>query len=158
MERPETVFASAEASIDIDAATSVVYDLVSDLPRMGEWSPEAVGGRWKDGGSGKVGDWFEGDNRTSDREWTRDVEVAVAEPGREFTFAVGGVEANRTWWSYQMAPNNSGGTTLTERWWIVNLSPALEAATDEQVQARVAMTTPMLESTIAAVKATAEAA
>ncbi len=44
-----------EASIEINASPEVVYDLVSDLPRMGEWSPENVGGEWQDGGSGKVG-------------------------------------------------------------------------------------------------------
>ena len=28
-----------EASIEIHASPEAVYDLVSDLPRMGEWSP-----------------------------------------------------------------------------------------------------------------------
>jgi hypothetical protein len=29
-----------EASIEIQTSPDAVYDLVSDLPRMGEWSPE----------------------------------------------------------------------------------------------------------------------
>jgi hypothetical protein len=29
-----------EASIEINASPDAVYALVSDLPRMGEWSPE----------------------------------------------------------------------------------------------------------------------
>jgi Polyketide cyclase / dehydrase and lipid transport len=33
-----------EASIEIHASPEAVYDLVSDLPRMGEWSPENIGG------------------------------------------------------------------------------------------------------------------
>ena len=45
-----------EASIEINASPEAVYDLVSDLPRMGEWSPENIGGEWQDGGSGKVAD------------------------------------------------------------------------------------------------------
>ena len=35
-----------EASIEINASPEAVYDLVSDLPRMGEWSPENIGGEW----------------------------------------------------------------------------------------------------------------
>jgi Polyketide cyclase / dehydrase and lipid transport len=45
-----------EASIEIHASPEAVYDLISDLPRMGEWSPENIGGEWQGGGSGQVGD------------------------------------------------------------------------------------------------------
>jgi len=31
-----------EASMDINASQEAVYALVSDLPRMGEWSPENI--------------------------------------------------------------------------------------------------------------------
>ena len=41
-----------EASIEINASRAV-YDLVSDLPRMGEWSPENIGGEWQGGGRGR---------------------------------------------------------------------------------------------------------
>lgn len=155
MQKPETVLAYREASIEIAAPPAVVYELISDLPRMGEWSPESIGGEWVDGGSGKTGDWFEGHNRSGEREWTRQSEVALAEPDRDFTFVVGGVEANCTWWSYELAPAGDG-TTLTEKWWIVNKTPALQAATEEQVQARIDMTQGSLEATLAAVKAAAE--
>ncbi|MBV8986815.1 MAG: SRPBCC family protein, partial [Acidimicrobiia bacterium] len=33
-----------EESIDIDAPPERLYDMVSDLSRMGEWSPENLGG------------------------------------------------------------------------------------------------------------------
>jgi hypothetical protein len=39
-----------EASLDIHASPEAVYDLVSDLPRMGEWSPENIGGEWQNSG------------------------------------------------------------------------------------------------------------
>ncbi len=155
MKPPEETLACREGSIDIDAPPAVVYDLVSDLPRMGEWSPESVGGRWMDGGTGKAGDWFEGQNRSGDREWTRQSEVVVAEPGAEFTFVVAGVEANCTWWSYEMSASGTG-TKLTERWWIVNLTEALQAASPEQVQGRIDMTQGSIDTTLAAVKAEAE--
>jgi Polyketide cyclase / dehydrase and lipid transport len=37
-----------EASRHFDASPEVLYEMVSDLPRMGEWSPENTGGRWVD--------------------------------------------------------------------------------------------------------------
>lgn len=148
--------AQHEASIEIDADPETVYALVSDITRMGEWSPEAVGGAWKGDAAGAEGDWFEGHNQTPDREWSRECQVARAEPGSDFTFVVGGIEANCTWWSYEMEPSDTG-TKLTERWWIVNKTPAMAAATQEQLAARVAYTETMLRDTIAAIKTAAEA-
>ncbi len=155
MQAPEENVVYRDASIDISATPETVYALVSDITRMGEWSPEAVGGEWLDGGAGEVGDWFVGHNETSEREWSRECEIAVAEPGRDFTFVVGGVEANCTWWSYEMAPVD-GGTRLTERWWIVNKTPAIAAATEEQFAARVELTETMLTETLGRLKAAAE--
>lgn len=116
-----------EASIEIEASPGDVYAMVADITRMGEWSPEASGGVWLDGGVGEVGDRFVGHNRTPEREWERECEVARAEIGKDFTFVVGGVEANCTWWSYEMEPTPTG-TKLTERWWMVNKTPAMAAA------------------------------
>ena len=64
-----------EASIEINASPEAVYDLVSDLPRMGEWSPENLGGEWQGSGRGRVGDRFIGHNRTSERAWSVPVMV-----------------------------------------------------------------------------------
>lgn len=156
MQSAEDAVAAHEASIEIDASPEAIYAMVSDPSRMGEWSPEAVGADWVDGGSGQVGDWFDGHNATPEREWTRQCQVAKAEPGRDFTFVVGGIEANCTWWSYEMEPLDSGGTRLTERWWFVNKTPGFAAATPEQATARIAYTETMLNETIAAIKAAAE--
>lgn len=152
---PDDATAYEHASVDIGADPAAVYELVSSIERMGEWSPEAVGGAWLNGGSGQVGDWFEGHNRNADREWSRKCQVAEAEPGRGFTFVVGGVEANCTWWSYELEPID-GGTRLTERWWFVNKTPAMQAASPEQVTARIELTKSMLIDTLDAIKATAE--
>lgn len=147
--------ASHAVSIEIDADPETVYDLVSDVTRMGEWSPETTGGRWIDDGRGQVGDWFVGTNETPDRSWDRECEVAAAEHGRDFTWVVDGVEKNCTWWSYEMEPSEAG-TLLTERWWIVNKTPAMEAASPEAFAQRVAYTQEMMQATVAAMKATAE--
>lgn len=155
MQPGDDAIANESASIEINASPEAVYALVSSIERMGEWSPETVGGRWLDGGTGQVGDRFEGENRSGEREWTRECEVAQADPGRRFTFVVGGVEANCTWWSYELEPAGNG-TKLTERWWIVNKTPALQQATEEQFAARVDLTRSMLPTTLEAMKQTAE--
>lgn len=157
MQAPEDAIVMRETSIDIEASAEVVYDLVADITRMGEWSLESTGGSWTQG-NGKVGDWFAGTNKSGDNEWTRECEVAAADPGRDFTFVVGGVEHNRTWWSFEMTPHGDDGTQLTQRWWIVNKSPALLEFSDEQIAQRVTLTEQMLESTVADVKKAAESA
>ncbi|MDX6233621.1 MAG: hypothetical protein QOH68_2658, partial [Nocardioidaceae bacterium] len=40
---------TGEARVQVDAAPEVLYDLVSDVTRMGEWSPETVHCEWLDG-------------------------------------------------------------------------------------------------------------
>nr|NIU66832.1 SRPBCC family protein [Actinomycetota bacterium]NIW28633.1 SRPBCC family protein [Actinomycetota bacterium] len=42
------------ASVEIQAPPLVVYDTVRRLERMGEWSPEATGGRWVEGDGTRV--------------------------------------------------------------------------------------------------------
>lgn len=155
MQIPEDATASVEASIDIEASPEAVYGMVAAIDRMGEWSPEASGGEWMDGGSGQAGDWFVGHNQVGEREWSRECQVAKAEPGSDFTFVVAGVEANCTWWSYEMEPSGAG-TKVTERWWFVNKTPGLAGATPEQLAARIESTQPAIEATLAALKVAAE--
>ncbi len=104
-----------EASIEIHASPEAVYDLVSDLPRMGEWSPENIGGEWQDGGSGKVGDRYIGHNRTSERSWSVPVLVTVAERGRCFEFVTRPDEGPYVRWTYRLEASGAG-TRVTEIW------------------------------------------
>jgi len=158
MKTPDNAIFRHEATIDIAVSPEAVYDLVADISRIGEWSPETVGAEWLDSGSGKQGDWFRGHNVLGeDNKWSRDCQMACADRGHDFTFAVGGVEANCTWWSYEMEAIDSG-TRLTERWWVVNLTDGFAAYTAEQKQQRADRTAIMLKTTIAAIKETAESA
>ena len=155
MQIPDNAIESYSASVEIAAAPETIYDMVSDVTRMGEWSPEATGAEWMDGGSGNAGDWFTGHNQRGDRDWSRECQVASAERGKDFTFVVGGVDANCTWWSDEMAPS-AAGTELTERWWMVNKTPGIAAATPEQYAQRMAFTPLMIDETLAGIKAAAE--
>ena len=55
---------TGEARIEIEAAPLTVYELVSDITRMGEWSPECYRCEWLDGATTAApGARFRGHNR-----------------------------------------------------------------------------------------------
>lgn len=113
MSDASTVTGSATTSID--APIGEVFAAVTDVTRMGEWSPECVAGRWVDGAAGAaVGARFEGDNVASVgpitlKRWTTTSEVVGLEPNALFEFAVEG----HTTWRYEFAEGDSG-TIVTE--------------------------------------------
>ena len=59
-----------EVSTDIDAAPLRVYQLISDVTRMGTWSPETTSCRWIRGATGPaVGAQFRGTNSRGPVRW-----------------------------------------------------------------------------------------
>jgi len=112
-------------STDVAANPHAVWSLVSDLPRMGEFSPENIGGHWVDGhgvdgaAGPAVGAEFRGTNRKGSRQWRTKVRIVACEPGRLLTFDVRtpfGVRVSR--WSYEITPTDTG-CRLTENWYRV---------------------------------------
>jgi uncharacterized protein YndB with AHSA1/START domain len=101
-------------SLQIAASPERLWELVSDVRNMSRWSPETFKARWIDGATGPtVGARFKGYNRWHAIVWSTTVEVEVADPGREFTFAVIMGGKRRTKWSYTFEPGD-GGTLVTE--------------------------------------------
>ena len=100
----------------IKASPETVYRLVSDLPRMGEWSPENTGGKWLGGATEAApGARFRGTNKERFRRWSTTVTVAEATPGKAFVFdvSVGPMKVAR--WGYHIAASD-GGCDVTETW------------------------------------------
>jgi hypothetical protein len=101
---------TGEAQVYVAAAPDVVYGIVSDVTRMGEWSPETTRCEWIDGASGPVvGARFKGSNKRGVARWSTKPTVVAAEPGREFAFEVD----TDVRWTYRFAAENDG-TRLTE--------------------------------------------
>jgi len=74
---------------EIAAPAEAIYDLVADMPRMGEWSPECERVEWTGGATAAaVGVGFRGHNRIGWRRWSTHGTVTVADRGRAFTFEV----------------------------------------------------------------------
>ena len=92
------------------------YELVSDLPRMGEWSPENTGGSWVKGATGPaVGAKFKGTNAKGKIKWSTDVTVTTADPGKEFAFDVTAAGLGVARWGFLLEAVD-GGTKVTQYW------------------------------------------
>jgi uncharacterized protein YndB with AHSA1/START domain len=96
-------------SIEIAAPPATVWGIVSDLRRMGEWSPQcvrmAVLGR-----EVGVGTRTLNLNRDGWKRWPTSSRVVVFEPEQTLAFRV---PLNRTVWTYELEPSATG-TVLTE--------------------------------------------
>ena len=111
-------------TVEVEAAPETVYDLVAELSRMGEWSPECRSVEWTGGSTGPAaGATFVGHNRGGPAgifTWSRAGRVKVADRGREFAFATeeGGREG--TEWRYRFEPTE-GGTRVTESYTVTSI-------------------------------------
>lgn len=98
-----------ESSIDIDAPPAAVWAVVSDLKRMGEWSPQCkkmvVFGRGIKKGTRTLNI-----NAAGKMHWPTTAKVVDFEPNKKIAFRI--VE-NRSIWSYELEETPSG-TRLTE--------------------------------------------
>ncbi len=104
-----------EESIDIDAPPERLYNMVSDLSRMGEWSPENQGGKWLGGATGAApGARFKGRNRNGWRRWSTKATIISAVPGKEVSWESKALGMKVAYWRYRFEPNSNGGTTVVE--------------------------------------------
>jgi hypothetical protein len=107
---------TGEVSLRMAAPPPVVWDLVSDVTRIGEFSPETFEAEWIRGATGpEVGAQFKGHvrrNGVGPTYWTL-CTVTVCEPERHFEWSVGtdGITANN--WGYRLQPDGDG-TLVTE--------------------------------------------
>ena len=151
-----------KAEVYIEASPEKVFQLISDVTRIGEWSPECRRCEWVGEPAGPaVGARFRGHNRRGWVRWKMPCRVTAAEPGRAFAietlppFPFGkGVQSR---WSYELVPSE-GGTLLTESFevlwyirWIVRLLYGGAAS-------RLAQLEESVNETLARIKAAAEAA
>jgi hypothetical protein len=113
----------SHVSLDVNAPADKLYELVSDVRRMGEWSPECRDCEWIDGATGPaVGARFKGSNRHGLARWSTRPLVVSASEGREFAFVIRHLGRDMTKWSYRFEPA-AEGTTVTESFEMLNGVP-----------------------------------
>lgn len=144
-------------SIVIAGPPETLYDMVSDVTRMGEWSPVCKACWWDDGAGPTVGSWFTGHNETTERTWETRSQVVTADRGREFAYVVGGAWVR---WGYTFTPVE-GGTRLTESWEFLpaGIARFAERYGDDapaQIADRTAAAHAGIPATLAALKRAAE--
>lgn len=86
----------------VHASARHVYDIVSDIRRIPEWSPECIRAEWTGPHQ------FRGTNRRRFGRWSTTVRIIADDPGREFGFAVQMGGADFTTWIYRMVPTTHG--------------------------------------------------
>ena len=121
MTKHQPVDITVEATIA--ATPEVVYDLVADITRMGEWSPETTQAEWIKGATTAVeGARFKGTNSLGKASWSTKPTVTKAERGETFEFKVPGKSGPT--WRYDFEPV-AGGTRVIESVRQAAPSPAL---------------------------------
>lgn len=105
-----------EVSLHVDAPPERVWALVSDVTRIGEFSPETFEARWTRGSTGpEVGAHFKGHvkrNGVGPTYWAL-CRVTACVPDEVFEFAVGSEGMALTNWGYRLRPDGDG-TEVTE--------------------------------------------
>lgn len=95
-----------EVTVHVAAPSDRVWTLVADITRMGEWSPENIGGRWRGGATGPaVGARFVGTNRHGWLRWRTHCTVVECVPPRAFAFDVA---ESATRWGFEVEPEGAG--------------------------------------------------
>ncbi|TMK63690.1 MAG: SRPBCC family protein [Actinobacteria bacterium] len=101
-------------SLYMEAPPETVYELVADVTRMPEFSPEIRRCSWLDGATGPaVGARFAAVNKVQrGPAWTNKPVVTVVEPGRAFAFARTEKFGGTVEWTYRFEPERSGTNVI----------------------------------------------
>jgi uncharacterized protein YndB with AHSA1/START domain len=100
-----------EVTVSMAAAPEKVWDLVSDVTRIGEFSPETFEAEWLGGASGPtLGAKFRGHVKRNEKGpiyWTV-CKVLECDPPRTFSFAVMYRGRPLNHWRYEITPTAAG--------------------------------------------------
>lgn len=104
----------------IEASPEVLYDLISDVTRTPERTPDVVRCEWLDGATGPaVGARFKSTNHQGrGPDWSNKPVVTVADPGKEFSFTRTEPFAGTILWRHQFVAEGTG-TRMIESYEVV---------------------------------------
>ena len=103
-------------TVHMSAPPERIWELVSDVTKIGRYSPETFEAEWLGAATGPaVGARFRGHVKRNGRGPTywAPCTVLVCEPGREFAFGVGAPGKPMNTWRYRLEPAGDG-TDVTE--------------------------------------------
>jgi len=104
-------------TVHMNAPADEIWDLLSDVTKIGRYSPETFEAEWIEPATGPaVGAKFRGHVKRNGRGptyWTT-CTVTECEPGKSFFFGVGNGATPLNVWGYRLEPAHGGGTDVTE--------------------------------------------
>lgn len=117
----DTSSTGGSTSLWINASADRIWPLASDPERMGEFSPESTGARWRSGATRAAVDArFRGFNRRGLVIWYTECVVRTCEPDREFSFEVSFppvIPLVATWtWRLEPDTDDAARTKVTVSW------------------------------------------
>ena len=105
-----------EVSRRINASPMAVWSALSDITRMGEWSPECHTCSWNEPATeAAVGAMFTGQNKNGEFEWSTECEVMQCVPGEVFAFDGVFGDLRFAKWGYFIKADGDG-CVVTETW------------------------------------------
>jgi hypothetical protein len=112
-------------TVHMAASPERIWELVSDVTKIGLYSPETFEAEWLEGATGPaVGATFRGHVKRNGRGptyWTTCV-VRECDPGRTFAFGVGPSDKPLNIWRYGLEPSGDG-TDVTESFQLAQTAP-----------------------------------
>jgi hypothetical protein len=100
----------------IATTPEAAWELIADITRMGDWSPETTSAEWTGGSGGPApGARFKGTNQMGSKKWRSDCAVTACAPGKRFAFDVKAGPFKVAGWAYEFAPIDRG-CLVTELW------------------------------------------
>ena len=155
---------TVEVEIEVDAAPSVVWDLITDIELPARFSEEFQGAEWIDGVTPAMGARFRGHNHhPAIGDWTVTCEVIEFELEHRFAWAVTDADNPSAIWRFDLEPAGAG--TRLRQWAQMGPAPsgltaAIEASPDAEeriVERRLGNWRSNMELTVAGIKELAEA-
>ena len=113
----------ASVETEVMATPSQVWEVLTDVTRVGEWSHECHTARWLPGhDSARVGAQFAGRNRNGPVRWGRHCTITEVEPERRLVYRTrGGLPPDSTEWSFELEPTSSGGTRIRQSFRLISM-------------------------------------
>ncbi len=146
-----------EVSRDIAASPASVFAAITDITRMGEWSPETYSAEWNEGFSeAGTGAMFTGHNRNGAKEWSTEAKIVELVPGERFFFDGMAGDFVFASWGY-LVEETEHGCRVTECWQdhrpeeVKEIAGQISGVFDREPHNRAGM-----EATLAAIAAAVE--
>ncbi len=136
---------SVSVNREINASAETLWSMVSDVTRMGEWSPETTGCTWAgDSNEPVLNARFKGTNARGKRTWSTSCTVIECEPSKSFAFHVSVFGISVADWSYRFEPTETGSSvteTFTDRrgWLPLKLGGPISGVADRGEHNRAGM-------------------